>query len=330
MPRQNISWSPAIASPRRVRALSSAPWFEAATLVDESGGKSGSSGFWLISTSLEDAYYRPAVPGHSMDALLPTDPAFQVTSRKLASGKYSLQLKMNKTGKYDKRGNEIESRFLFGAVNESFDLRFQSSDKPKVSDNIMVEFQYRINQMKFISTPAVPNPRARLTVGMGMRHQGLNNLVETLDTKYLEVNIARSGSYDYCISGRQPYFGIRLPVNVPRLNSDPLKIYDQRHCWGLAAFRPDDPAASELASSGELVYFNARTTREVTLNSRPDGWQFARIPLSKLVLNYNWQRPPADWQNAEVAGVYFGVEAWGRVVAEWELKNLIIFKDEPN
>ncbi|MFM7131057.1 MAG: hypothetical protein ACKO0V_17045, partial [bacterium] len=57
-----LSWSPDIKSPRRVRALSVAPWFDTSTYIDELSGKDHQKGFWLISTSLEDAYYRPAVP----------------------------------------------------------------------------------------------------------------------------------------------------------------------------------------------------------------------------------------------------------------------------
>ena len=76
-PEQILSWSPEIRSPRRARALSTSPWYDILTLVDESGGNSNSPGFWLVSTSLEDAYYSPVLPDHSMDALLPADPAFQ-------------------------------------------------------------------------------------------------------------------------------------------------------------------------------------------------------------------------------------------------------------
>lgn len=325
-PADILSWSPGITSPRRVRAMSKPPWINPMTFVDELAGKDHQPGFWLVSTSLEDAWYRPVMPDHSMDALLPTDPAFQVTSQKLADGRFALRMLMNKAGKYDNRGNNIESRFLFGAVNDSFDLRFQSIDKPSVSDQIMVEFQYRIRQLKLMPTPAAPYPRVRFAVGMGTRHKGMNGDKVTSETNFMEINLARTEGYDYCISGRPPYFGIRLPVDLPRLNSDPSKIYDLRHCWGLSAFKAGNPAASELTSGGELVYFNAKTTPEVKITSLPDNWRLIRIPMSELMQDYNWQRPPSSWNEAEVAGIYLGIEAWGRVVAEWEVKNLLVYK----
>ena len=321
-----LSWSPEITSPRRVRALSEPPWYNPATFVDELASKDHQHGFWLVSTSLEDASYRPVLPDHAMDALLPSDPAFQVSSRKLADGKFALRMLMNKSGKYDIRGNNIESRFLFGAINDSFDLRFQSTDKPRVSDQIMVEFQYRIRQLKLMPTSAVSNPRVRFAVGMGTRHMGQNGNKLTSETNFMEVNLARTEGYDYCISGRQPYFGIRLPVDLPRLNSDPSKIYDLRHCWGLSAFRAGNLAASELTIGGELVYYNARTTAEINITSLPDSWRQVRIPMSALIEDYKWQRPPSKWNDAEVAGVYLGIEAWGRALAEWEVKNLLVYK----
>jgi hypothetical protein len=326
-PIRSLCSSPGLASPLRVRAISQAPWINNLTFVDESNGAAPSNGFWLVSTSLEDKYYRPVRPGHFMDALEPADPAFRVSALKLPSQRYALKLTMDKSLPFRYRPNAIQPAFLFGAVNDSFDLRFEKENKPSVADDIRIRLDYRINRISLIPSRQVPDPRIRFCVGMAVRHQSTYQNQPLSESKYVEINLFRSSGYDYCISGKSPYPGIKLPPSVLKLNSDPIKIYDLRHCWGAATL--DNNLANELQLanqiSGEMVYYNSAAISDRVKSTRlGNGWNQIEIPISLLMKIYSWSRPPADWAETEVGGIYFGMEAWGNVRAEWEIKEIQI------
>jgi hypothetical protein len=162
---------------------------------------------------------------------------------------------------------------------------------------------------------------------MAVRHQSTYQNQPLSESKYVEINLFRSSGYDYCISGKSPYPGIKLPPSVLKLNSDPIKIYDLRHCWGAATL--DNNLANELQLanqiSGEMVYYNsAAISDRVKFTRLGNGWNQIEIPISLLMKIYSWSRPPADWAQTEVGGIYFGMEAWGNVRAEWEIKEIQI------
>ena len=334
IPVRVLSWSPEIRSPRRVRALSQDPWVQMDTMTDESGGMGEGNKFWLVSTSMEDQNYSPVRPGKGMNALLPEDPLYQVYASRVSGGNYSLRMVMDKMTGKEMDGTNIVPTFLFGAINESFDIGFKESQKrPRLGDNLYVDLTYRLNKMHTRATSGLLPPKARISLGIATRSEGLNNGYVTSEKKYVEINLDRTESYDLCPARGEAYRGIRLPWDVPATNSDPEGIYDSRHAWGLSGHKPGASAIRNATSGGELVYYDQKAIRNwIVKTEMGDGWIHLRIPISYLMVRYSWKRLPSHWDAVQVGGIYLGSEIWGRGFLDWEVKELSVFsmKNEIN
>ena len=325
-PARVLSWSPGIRSPRRLRALSQDPWIQFDTLTDESEGVGGSNLFWLVSTSMENQNYSPVRPDKGMNALLPNDPLYQVFASQLDDKKYSLRMVMDKISGKDLSGADVIPTFLFGAINESFDIAFNDIQKPRIGDNIYVDITYRINKLMTKDTRGILPPKARVSVGVATRYQGDNYGLGTQEKKYVEINLERTQSYDMCPQKGEAYSGIHLPWNITKTNSDAEGIYDSRHTWGLSGHKPGASAIRNTTTGGELVYYDGKAIENwIVKKDLDDGWIKLRIPFSFLMIRYPWQRLPENWNDVRIGGIYLGLEMWGRGFLDWEVKDVNIF-----
>lgn len=313
---RELSWSPGIVSPRRVRALSQSPWIQADTFEDETGGQAGGNGFWLVSTSMETAQFTPVRPQRSMDALLPGDPIFRLTASRADIDRWAFQLNVDKRSGRTIDGIATNPTTLFGGVNDSFDVNPPSGGMPSVGENVVVELEYRVPDRRTWNVPGLEAPRARLSLGATTRFSRAGSGEFVRVTNYTEVNLDRTASFDLCPTSGNANRNLKLPPGVPLNASDPLGIYDMRHYWR------SDLTNSVTSSGGELVYYDRRAISNLIRESRTsDGWTRLRIPLSYLISSYGWSRNPYDWDSVEIAGIYFGIEIWGKGVMAAEIRD---------
>jgi hypothetical protein len=312
-----LSWSPRFASPRRVRATSQPPWIQPDTLIDETGGSRGTNAFWLVSTSMETDRLTPVRPGRFMDALRPDDPIFRVSAAPWGLDRYVMRLVLDKRSGMTSDGIASDATFTFGSVIDSFDLNAPDGKKPSVGDNLYVDITYRANRMDSIQGAGSDPPRIRFTVGITSRYSGTASGLQSDETIYTEVNLERTSSYDLCPTNGSAYRHLLLPPGVSRTNPDPEGIYDVRHTWG----GKQDRLGSRI-TGGELAYYDRKAISQwVTETQLTDGWKRLRIPASFLIARHGWARGPQNWNRVEVAGIYLGMEMWGRGLLDVEIRD---------
>lgn len=314
-PARLLSWSPGIESPRRVRALSQAPWIQANTLEDESAGNSAGPGFWLISTSMETARFAPVRPGGFMDALLPGDPIFRTSAYSANSGRYAMRLKLDNTSGRTIDGIATSQANVFGGVNDSYDLNPPQGLKPSVGENVFVELEYRVIDRRTWNIVGIDPSRARFFVGATTRFPYSTAEFDTVITNYTEVNLDRTATADLCPTRGLANANLTMPPGVARNASDPAGKFDMRHYWESNQLNPANP------DGGELVFYDRQTIRGLIAEGRtPDGWVRLKIPMSYLIASYDWARKPKSWDDVEIGGIYFGIEVWAKGVMDIEVR----------
>gem|GEM_PF-4452071 len=321
---RELSWSAGIASPRRVRALSRTPWIQESTFTDETGVSAGEGGFWLASTGLETAQFKPVKPQHCMDALLPDDPIFRLSASRTVSNRWAFQLNVDKRSGRTQDDIPTDPTTFFGGVNDSYDLNPPEGSKPSVGENVFVELEYRVIDRRTWNVAGLEPPRARFMLGATTRFSREIQGEQVSVTNYTEVNLDRSASFDSCPTSGFASRNLQLPPGVARNASDPSGVYDMRHYWGA------DLTHCKDAGCGELVYFDRRAISHLIRESRTaDGWIGLRIPLSYLILSYGWSRDPYGWDSVEIGGIYLGIEIWGRGVMAAEIRDYRAFSTGP-
>ena len=139
---------------------------------------------------------------------------------------------------------------------------------------------------------AGPDNHQRVTVGAGVRWAGRMN--------WIELNLY-AHQFDWC---KQTNRG--NPNGLPAGQCDPGEIYDRRSFFG-----------------GEIVELTVPGLGNYAPLIPGVGWTRYWIDWGELIRAYPWQRPPASWDDAEIVGVYVGIESIGRTWAYVQVRDLV-------
>lgn len=141
---------------------------------------------------------------------------------------------------------------------------------------------------------AGPDNNQRVTVGAGVRWHGRTN--------WVELNLY-AHQWDWCGKTNRGNAD-----NLPGGRCDPGKLYDQRSYFG-----------------GEIVELTVPGLGNYAPLVPRAGWTRYWIDWGELIRAYPWQSPPADWADAEIVGVYVGIESIGRTWAYVQVRDFATF-----
>lgn len=148
--------------------------------------------------------------------------------------------------------------------------------------------------MNLVGAYNVPGPdnHQRVTIGAGVRWGGRTN--------WIELNLY-AHQFDWCGQTNRGN-----PDGLPAGTCDTAGIYDRRSYFG-----------------GEIVELTVPAVGHNYPRLVPgSGWTQYYIDWGPLIRAYPWQRPPASWADAEIVGVYIGIESIGRTWAYLQVRNL--------
>jgi hypothetical protein len=270
--RVTRTWSPGLRSDRHAFYLPAPVW-----LTTPEGSDPG-PGMWTFGTTNETA----AFGGGTMNDMLPGDPSWAESFHPLGDGRYQVGLVVDKVN----FPNYLD-RYSFAGFSDAFDVNTYLA-KPTLGEDLYVDVKVALHAQEAHFDPSAGDAKVRVMVGATVRWNGV--------ARFMEVNLCRSSNFDLVDA--------QSNVGGPGGRLDPLGIYDRLANWG----------------SGELVYYDGTQLDRVpglTLAALPHldpdaQWRSYTIPVSRLVRAFSWDQAPADWHDATIAGIYIGIEVWGR------------------
>ena len=140
--------------------------------------------------------------------------------------------------------------------------------------------------------PASGNHAQRIVIGAGVRWNGRMNWVELNPYAH---------NFDWCAETNRGN-----PDGLPAGTCDTAGIYDRRSFFG-----------------GEIVEYSVPGLGNYPPLVPRAGWTRYWIDWGELIRSYPWQRPPADWADAEIVGVYVGIESIGRTWAYVQVRDFV-------
>lgn len=140
--------------------------------------------------------------------------------------------------------------------------------------------------------PASGEHAQRVVIGTGVRWN--------VRTNWIELN-PYAHNFDWCGATNRGN-----PDGLPAGTCDTAGIYDRRSFFG-----------------GEIVEYTVPGLGNYPPLVPGAGWTRYWIDWGELIRAYPWQRPPADWADAEIVGVYVGIESIGRTWAYVQVRDLI-------
>ena len=149
--------------------------------------------------------------------------------------------------------------------------------------------------LELVGAYAPPNGdhSQRVTIGAGVRWNGRTN--------WVEIN-PYAHRFDWCKTTN-----LGNPNGLPAGTCDPDGRYDRRSFFG-----------------GEIVEY---TVPGRVGNFAPlvpgAGWTPYWIDWGALIRSYPWTNPPASWDEADVVGVYVGIEGMGKTWAYVRLRDMV-------
>lgn len=235
--------------------------------------------------------------------------------------KFSMQMTLDKLGNPD-----YLDQFTWVGLQDSFDLN-KDIPKPSLDEDLYVDLRVAVIEAKRAVNSNVTqalDPKGFWKIGKGRVHLGVmlrweeNNPFRIREIYNLEVVFWRDEEYDGCTKEGNWWGPPSHPGNE---SCDTSGLYDRRAIWG---------PRNTGGGGGEAVYYTASGLYQVLgLNmkmlSPGAGFENYRIPISKLVRNYPWKRPPPSWEHVKVAGVYIGIEEWGKARVSFEVKNYRLY-----
>ncbi len=239
---------------------------------------------WMFGSTNEDAAFSG---GGSHDLPL-DDPAWAFAFHPTERGTYQVGWvldKLNTQAYWD--------RYTFVGFVDSWDVN--GPPAPDLGQEVYVDFEVALmaaEQAETSDSTEVGLAKDRVLLGAAAVWNGR--------THFLEVNLWRTENFDLCTQD-ECVGGNCCP---PR-PCDELGVYDRRFDC--------DPARDWPAG----VYFDGRKLDLLGLTSTPQllpGGPFVRVhlPIAALYRQAPWSDPPASWDGVTLAGVYLGIEVWGR------------------
>ena len=149
---------------------------------------------------------------------------------------------------------------------------------------------------------AGPGNHQRVLVGVGIRWTEPRWGTET---SWIELDLY-AHQYDYCGQANEGN-----PDGLPSGVCDTEGRYDKRSFFG-----------------GELVELTVPGRTPYVRLVPGAGWTPYLIDWGQLIRTYPWQRPPASWDDAEIVGVYVGIESVGRTWAYVQVRDLMTMGSE--
>lgn len=253
-------------------------------------------------------------------ALIGPGKVWSIRFERQPTGRYALRMILDKlnTGEY-------LDQFTWAGVQDSFDLN-RAVPRPSASENLYVDVQVSLRKVQRAvdSARLEAKPVVDWRVGRGRVHLGATfrweqqNTFRVLETYNVEVVFWKDPEYDGCTENEN-WWG--PPSHPPAEACDVAGLYDRRAVWG-------PPTVGE--GGGEAAYYDARGVEPVIGYSLPalnpkTGYVTYRVPLSKLLTAHKWRRPPTDWSDVQLAGVYLGIEALGRARVDVEIQNYRLY-----
>jgi hypothetical protein len=241
-------------------------------------------------------------------------------------GAFSLLMDLDKLNQPD-----YLDQFTWVGLQDSFDLN-PGVPKPNLSEDLYADLTIAVHEAGRAMNPQVTplvQPKRFWEIGKGRVHIGVmlrweehKPAFRLRETYNLEVVFWRDPEYDGCTTDTN-WWG--PPAQPPGTPCDTTGLYDRRGVWG---------SVKVGEGGGEAVYFTANGLDQVLGYGMPmltpkGGFETYRIPISKLVKSHRWKRPPAAWGDVQVAGVYVGLEAWGKARVAFEVKDYRLYAVSP-
>lgn len=180
--------------------------------------------------------------------------------------------------------------------------RTQGDSHQKIYFDINDSFQRRpvpIDSLTAVSLnlkgawePPAGEHAQRIVIGIGVRWAGRTNWVELNPYAH---------NFDWCGQVNEGN-----PNGLPAGVCDTQGIYDRRSFFG-----------------GEIVEYTVPGIGNYPRLIPRTGWTHYWIDWGPLIRDYPWQRPPADWSDAEIVGAYIGIESIGRTFAYLQVRNFV-------
>lgn len=185
----------------------------------------------------------------------------------------------------------FQFQFALGRVQgDSYDkLFFGFTDSFQHSVPIDSRTGAALNLVGAYNEPG-PDNNQRITVGAGVSWNG--------QTHWVEINLY-AHQFDWCGTTNRGN-----PDGLPAGTCDTAGIYDRRSYFG-----------------GEIVELTVPGLGNYARLVPGAGWTRYWIDWGELIRAYPWQTPPADWADAEIVGVYVGIESIGRTWAYLQVRD---------
>ena len=259
-------------------------WIEEPLGPDCIGGDSAKR--WMFGTTNEDINFQHG----SMHSFPISSPVWNFAFNNKSDG-------TNQIGwVIDKVNNQLFlDRYTFAGFTDSWDVN--GPLKPVLGKDVFVDLNVALMAQEQYNDQQVGLAKNRIMVGAVARWGNPER------AHYLEINLWRTENFDLCTSSNCNSGGC-CPTDTCDTQSG-QGIYDRRFNCDQSMGHP------------EGVYFYGPTLDRVVGTSLPalsvNGVkkQF-HIPLAQLYRNYSWADPPSSWDNIELAGIYIGIEVWGK------------------
>ena len=294
----NYTWAPYLAS--NCHAFAAPPeqgwyrWPDDSALKARCNASSPQAMKWLLSSTNEHSGFGGGTMWDIPPEMIGSGRMWSYAFHPKADGTFQLGFALDKVNHAG-----FEDRYTFVGFNDSFDIN-PGLSRPNVGQGLVADFRLGLFAAERSSYPGVGLAKNRVMVALAARW---NNR-----TYYLEVNLWRDPEFDLCPYG--PSTGGTIPSSI----CDAQGVYDRRASW----------------TEGEAIYFHGGALSQVLGSVIPalspnSGMTSFRIPFTELFKAAPWVQPPTNWSDVQVAGLYLGIETWGKGRVWFEVDNYRLY-----
>lgn len=231
----------------------------------------------------------------------------------------------------------LDTTYSTAFFEDNFDLNSSAGfPLPRLNEDLWIDVRAYFESHRVASEASQPQPQTSKGLPQGFPNvKGMSRLTVGVTVswgvgagRFLEIVLARDPGYDGCTPTGASWWG----TFAGGACQDSSGLYDRRASWGDSAH----------GNQGELVYLYAPELGQVYsqiglagLAPVPQplgigGTNTYSLPIAAL---FKWYfggglaaaGGPTSWSNAEIHGVYIGLETWGRATTYVKIDNYRLY-----
>ena len=270
-----LTWSPKIASDCSSMAVpESQGWFDS-PIGNECLPFNRNQSKWIWWSTNENSQFVGVGTGEGKCDISPNDPVWIREFTKKSDGRYQVVIELDKV-----TADCIvpcRNTYSFVSLGDNWDIN-HNLPRPNLSENLSIELDLGILEAEQVndSNPNIGLAKNRVMVGSMARWGGENH--------FLEINLYRTNNFDLYTMDSENL--IDRYVSIPGVE---IFYYYRPMLSHITGIENDLPTLSVNQTATHI-----------------------EVPLAQLFKSSEWSPKPENWRDAEIAGIYIGMEIWGR------------------